>query len=144
MSYYKVAYESDTVEGIKAILDGAYGEGSDDNSKAMNTANSDPPPPLLQGEDSYNAVSDIAQAPPPVNQTDISSAFSDHNDMQLPPSSGSDGVRMEIDMESEGEVSPPPDMTQNQHNTASEAGQDSKPPEAPADSSSKESKKNPK
>ena len=144
MSYYKVAYEADTVEGLKAILDGVYSEGSFDDSKAMNSKNSAPPPPLLQDRESDNAVSDIAQAPPSGGQSDGSITFSDHNEMQSPPPSGNDGLRMDIDMVSEGDFQPPPDMMQNQRNAVSELDQEIKPPEAQSDNSSKESKKGPK
>lgn len=142
MSYYKVAYESDTVEGLKAILDGVYSEESFDDSNAMDSKKSAPPPPLLQEWESDNAASEVAQAPPSGDQTNSGVSFSDHNEMQSPPPSGNEGERMDIDMISDREVPPPPDKIQNQGNAVSELDQEIKPPRAQSDSSSKESKKN--
>ena len=141
MSYYKVAYESDTVEGLKAILDGVYSEGSFDDSKALNSANSAPPPPLMQNEESDNAVSDITQAPPAGNQTDGNLTFSEHNEMQSPPPSGNEGVRMDFDIEADGEVLPPPDMVKTP--AVAELDQEIKPSKTSAGGSSKDSKKSP-
>ena len=112
MSYYKIAYESDTIEGLKAIQGGSPGQGAS-ATNSINSENSVPPPPLQQDEENADAFSGIVQAPPTSDEAGTSLDFSDENAIQSPPPTVADLATKDIG--SEGEIQPPPnDELQNQ------------------------------
>jgi hypothetical protein len=110
MSYYKIVFESDTFEGLTAILGSSPGQGAS-GTNSTNSENSVPPPPLQQYEESVEALSSIVQAPPLADEAGF--YFSDENAIQSPPPMVADLVTTDID--SEVGIQPPPnDELQNQ------------------------------
>jgi hypothetical protein len=109
MSYFKITYESDTIEGLKAIQSNIVG----DSANARDSTNSDTKvaPPPLQDTGNLDAFSGAVQAPP------LSSIDSSGLDMNASPPpmiavSGIAGIGLD------GETPPPPMNTlQNQEGT---------------------------
>lgn len=102
MSYYKIAYESDAIDGLKAIQAGFSGQGS----AAADSGNSQvavSPPPQSTADNS-DAFQDLVPAPP---VADIASTdFQDGNSPQPPPQGETDSAG--LDIASDADVPPPP------------------------------------
>ena len=124
MSYYKMVFESDTIEGLTAILGSSPGQG-ESGTNSTNSENSVPPPPLQQEEESVEASSSIVQAPPLAEEAGF--YFSDENAIQSPPPKVADLLTTDID--SEGRIQPPPnDELQNQKGNEAEPDEGLVPP----------------
>ncbi|MCE7066997.1 hypothetical protein [Dyadobacter sp. CY326] len=102
MSYYKITYESNTIEGLKAIQ-GDVGQGG--NSFNSTGSESSVPPPLQAGQNS-DIFSSGLQAPPALNDGSGNLDISNGNtDNPLPPPIA-DSVSNSVN--SEGAIPPPP------------------------------------
>ena len=102
MAYYKITYESNTIEGLKAIQGSFPGHGaSATDSTTFETTG--PPPPRQQDEENPDAFSGVVQAPP---TADEAGASLDKNAFFPPPPNVADSAIMGIGLE--GEIPPPP------------------------------------
>lgn len=102
MTYYKITYESNTIDGLKALQGSFLGQGaSKTDSSTIETTVS--PPPLHQDGENVNASSGEVQAPP---VSENSEATSDKNEFYPPPSLTGDSAKMDMDLE--GDIPPPP------------------------------------
>ena len=105
MSYYKITYESNTIEGLKAIQNNIAGQRTGvTDSNTFETR--EPPPPPQQGEGSADAFSGIVQPPPSPNEADATPGFSGETAFYPPPPIASDSAIMGIGLEEE--IPPPP------------------------------------
>jgi hypothetical protein len=113
MSNFKIAFESDTIEGLKAIHGIFSGHGS--SAAPSSTSETPIPPPAPQPDvENQDASSGTEQAPPPPGETDLD--FSNEGVFYPPPPTMSEsGID---DPEFEGETAPPP-----QDNLQDQAGQ---------------------
>ena len=104
MSYYKITYESDTIEGLKAI----QGDVSDKAASAGNSATFETqvPPPQSQDELNSDIFSGVVSAPPTGNENDVGQDFSDENASSPPPPLSSDSGASATGLD--GGIQPPP------------------------------------
>ena len=104
MSHYKITYDSNTIEGLKAIQGSFAGQGaSGTDSSSFETQV--PAPPPQQDEGNADAFSGIVQAPPPVNEADTGLDSSGGNAFYPPPAAVEDSAVMDFGLEAE---TPPP------------------------------------
>lgn len=99
MSYFKITYESNTVEGLKAIQSNLIGDGA--NARDSTNSDTKVAPPPLQDTGNIDASSGVVQAPPNSN---IDSVGLDMN--ASPPPMMADSAINGIGMD--GEIPPPP------------------------------------
>src|SRR5690349_13528800 len=100
MSYYKITYESDTIEGLKAIQGSFSGSGA--GATGATNAETPAPPPSLQDKESADAT--IMEAPPLANDAGGGSDIQDGNSFPPPPLQEDPGIK---ENGSEGEIPPP-------------------------------------
>lgn len=105
MSYYKITYESNSIEGLRTIQGSVAGQGADATGSITFEDQVSPPPPQ-QDEGNINAFSGIVQAPPTADEADASLDISGENAFYPPPPKVADLAIMDIG--SEGEILPPP------------------------------------
>jgi hypothetical protein len=88
MSYYKITYESDTIEGLRAI----QGDASDKGASAGNAATFETqvPPPLPEEEANSDVFSGAVSAPPNGNEAGLGLDFSD--EFSPPPQTTDSGI----------------------------------------------------
>jgi hypothetical protein len=105
MSYFKIAYESDTIDGLGAIQGGATGKGM----SATSSTSSDSmvaPPPIQQEDGRSDAFSGLMQPPPVMDGASTGSGYADDRAKQSPPPTMSD-MASSLDSEA-GMAEPPP------------------------------------
>ncbi len=132
MSYYKVTYESNTIEGLKAIQGNFNGKGtSASDSSTFETTVS--PPPHQQDEKDLNGVSNVMPAPPNANDSGTGFDNSDENAF-FPPPKVADSATLDIGME--GEFPPPPqDEIEDQEGNEDQPDEGIDPPQSKSKSS---------
>ena len=83
MSYYKVTFESDSIEGLKAIPGSFSGSGK----VATTSSTSETPvlPPPQQANENADAFSDVVQAPPVAGGAGTGLGSSDADAIDPPP-----------------------------------------------------------
>src|SRR6187402_1980238 len=110
MPYYKLGYESDSIEGLKAIQDGVFGE----KASYINSINSEnvAPPPLQKNDENADVFSGIVQAPP---SADIVGDNFDNMTQAPPPSVAQFETN---DAGKGGEIQPPPNILDNPQGNA--------------------------
>jgi hypothetical protein len=101
MSYYKITFESDTIEGLKAIQGGFLGHGKRDADST--TFDTTVPPPRQQDAESQNVFSGVVQAPPTANEA---GASLNKNAFDPPPPNVKGSATMDVG--SQGEIPAPP------------------------------------
>lgn len=94
MSYYKITYESDSIEGLRALQGGSSSKG-DRAANTKDSENSSPAPPPLQ-TDSENADAFSAAMPPPPTNSDANRS-ADEGTMQDPPPLTANPGAMDVD-----------------------------------------------
>lgn len=121
MSYYKITYESNTIEGLKAIQGSLLGhEVSATDSNTFETRVPPPPPPRVAD----SALMDIGLK----------------GEIPLPPPRVADSAIMDIGLE--GEIPPPPkDELQDQEGNEAKPDEGFAPPQQSASKSPKAAKK---
>jgi len=105
MSHYKITYESNTIEGLKAIQGSSAGPGASANDSTTFETQV-PPPPAQQDGGNADAFLGIVQAPPTADKADASLDFSSENAFYPPPPKVADSAIMDIGLE--GEIPSPP------------------------------------
>ena len=103
MAYYKIIYESNTIEGLKAIQGNFPGHGASATYSTSFETTEPPPPPRQQDEKNLDASSDVVQPPPTANEA---GASLDKNAFFPPPPNVADSAIMGVGLE--GEIPPPP------------------------------------
>ena len=103
MSYYKITYESDTIEGLKAIQGGMSSQGTDASNSAAFETQVLPPPP--QDEGNTDTVAGMVPAPPVGANMDAGLDFTDEDTSSQPPPLPTDAA---MDSGSDDEIQPPP------------------------------------
>lgn len=104
MSYYKITYESNTIEGLKALQGSFLGQ-SASTADSTNLETPAPPPPQLD-QDKADTFSVVMQAPPAPPERDAGLPMRDEVAAPPPPPTGSDSATADSGLR--GEVSPPP------------------------------------
>jgi hypothetical protein len=102
MSYYKITFESDTVEGLKAIQGGFLGNGT--SATDSTTFETTVAPPRQQDGESPDLFSGDVQAPPPA--ANEAGARLDKNAFYPPPPDMEGSPVTDIGLQ--GEIPPPP------------------------------------
>ena len=97
MSYYKITFESNTIEGLKAIQGSFPGKGA--SATDSTTIESQAPPPSQQ--ENLDASSGVVQAPPTADAAGANLDFSDP-----PPPKVADSAITDNGLE--GDIPPPP------------------------------------
>lgn len=133
MSYYKITYESNTVEGLKAIQNSYVGLGT--SASGSTSEDLVTPPPFQPDEENADAFSGIVQAPPATNEDDINLDFSDENAIQSPPPTGTDLATTHNSLGDE--IQPPPEEKLSKQ----ESNEGVVPPKQSTSNSSKSDKK---
>jgi hypothetical protein len=106
MSYYKITYESDSLEGLTALQSGF----SDRGVSTKDSANAENPgPPPIQQEENTDALSGMMAAPPTATEMSTSLSFLSEDTVDAPPSADVASTNVE-----EGGVVPPPPMEGSQ------------------------------
>ena len=132
MSYYKITYESNSIEGLKAIQGSFLGDGA--SATDSTTLETTVPPPRQQDEENLDASSGVVPAPP---TADEAGASFDKNSFYPPPPKVADSAIMDIGLE--GEIPPPPkDELQDREGNE---GQPDVPPQQSASKTLKSAKK---
>lgn len=103
MSYYKITYESDTLEGLKAIQGGTSGTGTDAGNSAAFETQVLPPPP--QDEGNTDTVASMVPAPPVGANIDAGLDFTDEDGSSQPPPLPTGSV---MQSDSDEQIQPPP------------------------------------
>jgi hypothetical protein len=130
MSYYKITFESDTIEGLKAIQGRFLGHGA--SATDSTTFETTVPPPRQQDEDAFSGV---VPAPPPT--ADETGASLDKNAFYPPPPKVTDSA-----IGLEGEIPPPPNYElQDQQGNETQPDEGFVPPPKSASKSPKAAKK---
>ena len=135
MSYYKVTYESNTVEGLTAIQRNVPGQKGSAADSAASASTIPPPPP--QAELSSDGFSDNVQAPPLA--VDGGTGM-DANAFVSPPPNTAESVS--ADVGGNEQVPPPPNnMARDRENDGGESGNGFVPPPDSASPGPKSAKK---
>ena len=99
MSYYKITFESDTIEGLKKL----QGISPGNKSGSADSASSETPaPPQSRNQENTDAFVGAVQAPPPTHDQQNADAGA----VQAPPPAGEAGAG--FDASDEDSFSPPP------------------------------------
>jgi len=114
MPYFKITYESDTVEGLKTIQGNAGGNGA--VSADANFDASIQPPPQLDDQN-LDAFSGNIPAPPDVAEADT---YSDANAFSQPPPGLADSSAINM---SDDEQTPPPPMGDSSNDNDDDSGE---------------------
>ena len=72
MAYYKITYESNTIEGLKAIQGSFLGHGASATDSTTFETTVPPPPPRQQDEENPDAFSGVVQPPPTADEAGAS------------------------------------------------------------------------
>lgn len=137
MTYYKITYESNTIEGLKAI----QGNSNQQEASATdaNTSDATVQPPPQQNEQNPDAFSGSVPAPPIADGADDNlegDAFSP------PPISAADSAAMNIGSDEEIPPPPPNGSTQDKNEDSGEQpGDGFSPPPATTSKSQKPGRK---
>ena len=136
MSYYKITYESNSIEGLKAIQGSFLGHGA--SATGSTTFETPAPPPRQQDEQNLDAFSGVVQPPP---TADEAGASLDKNAFYPPPPKVAGSAIMGIGLE--GEIPPPPPKNKLQGQKGNEAQPDEEfvPPPQSASKNPKAAKK---
>ena len=111
MSYYKITYESDTMDGLKAIQGNSAGRSANAGSNSIE--DSAPPPP--QTNQNASAFSGNVETPPFSNYAGGIMGFSDDNTSVPPPPQTASSAMGSANLEDE---TPPPPANESQANEA--------------------------
>lgn len=114
MPYFKITYESDTVEGLRTIQ-GNAGENGAVTADASFDASIQPPP--QPDEQNLDAFSGNIPAPPDAVEAN---AYSDANAFSPPPPGLADSSSINM---SADEETPPPPLGDNANNSEEEGGE---------------------
>lgn len=97
MSYYKITYESDTLDGLKAMQGNSVNQGvAGSDSAGLDT----PAPPTQPGTEGADIASDAAPTPPLADSMDLAAEGSSLS----PPPETANSFTADVG----GEVQPPP------------------------------------
>lgn len=135
MAYFRITYESDTIEGLKSIQGNSSGQGSS-AGHSTNSENTVAPPPQ-QDEQNSDAFSGSVPAPPAA----IADANLDTNAFTPPPASGAEPTSMDTGMDEPAPPPPPDDGSDDSEGDNGEHGGSSGPPPSMSSKSPKPGKK---
>lgn len=106
MSYYKITYESDTIDGLKAIQGNSAGRSANAGSNSIE--DSAPPPP--QANQNASAFSDNVEAPPLSNAGGMMGFLDENASVPPPPQAASSAMTSA----NPGDETPPPPTNETQ------------------------------